>query len=194
MPYLKEQKGDKSFCQIVHLLGSHQDYALRYPKAYERFTAKDLAQTTKGQEKDEMVARYLNTVYDNDYVISEIIKRYSDTPSLVVYFSDHGQALYDNPDNPDLCSHALYPEAVRVPLQFYVSPALQEAAPWLMERIKEASSRPVMLDVLPNSLCGLLGIKHKLDDEKYDFFSPKFDSERPRWVLGLEGGAKLLMP
>lgn len=193
LPLLKRMKRDKSHCQIIHLMGSHQFYGLRYTKSFSKYSAKDLLPWTKGREKDEMVAHYLNTVYYNDYVIGEIVQKYSSEPTLLIYMSDHGQALYDNPDHPEVCTHALLPEAVRVPLFFYISPSLQQLVPDLKLRISRYKDRAVMLDVFPNALCGLLGIEHKLDDKSFDFFSLDYDEERPRIVLGFEGGAVLQM-
>ena len=86
------QKKDKFF--ILHLMGSHPSYEFRYPKSFAKFSAADISrEPLDGGQKKEL-AHYLNTVAYNDFIVSEIYKIFASDNTLIVYFSDHAQSLY----------------------------------------------------------------------------------------------------
>lgn len=82
---------------VVHLLGTHMSYKYRYPPTYDYF--KDRvgvpANVTEGQLA--VYNSYDNAVRYNDYVVSSLIKRFSDTDpnGFLLYLSDHGESVYD---------------------------------------------------------------------------------------------------
>lgn len=167
--------------QIVHLQGSHPVYEKRYPQSYARFTA-DSVPVKRSSEKDKIVATYINSVYYNDYIVSSIIEKYSKEPSIVIYFSDHGEILYDNPDDPEYYGHGMTKEALSIPFMVYVSPEMQKMHPEIMEDIKIASSRPIMIDLFTHTLCDFIGIKTKYSNPKLNFLGDGYDSDRPRVI------------
>lgn len=183
-------KSRRNLFQVCHLYGSHEKYASRYPQDYDRFKPEDMSEYPEDRQK-ELSSQYLNTVYYNDYVVSEIIKRYKDEPTLLIYLSDHGQAIYDDPDNPKLAGHSLSVPGVRVPMLCYVSPSLRTAAPQIVERIKRGLHRPIMTDALATSILGILGIKSDDYNPKYDFTSEEYDEYRERRIV--DGGKTIVV-
>lgn len=180
----------RNLFQVCHLFGSHEAYINRYPQDYARFKPEDMSEYPEDRQK-ELSSQYLNTVYYNDYVVSEIIKRYKDEPTLLIYLSDHGQAIYDDPDNPKLAGHSLSVPGVRVPMLCYVSPSLRTSAPQIVERIKRGVHRPIMTDVLATSILGILGIKSDDYNPKYDFTSEEYDEHRERRIV--DGGKTVIV-
>lgn len=174
----------KRLFQVVHLMGSHPFYSKRYPKEYSRFSAVELPLDLKS-EYEEVIAQYVNSLYYNDYVVSEIIRRYADKNSLVLYFSDHGEVLYDDPSNPTYADHGMLKQGVSVPLMIYLSPKAQVLNPHLKAELGEYLNRPIMLDGLTHALPSLLGIKTKYSKPSLDFFSSTFDPKTPRILHGL---------
>jgi heptose-I-phosphate ethanolaminephosphotransferase len=83
---------------VVHLLGTHMKYAYRYPEAYDVF------HDDKGLPKDlsadqvETINAYDNAVRYNDSIVYALIDRlkHKQQHSLLVYFSDHGEDVYDS--------------------------------------------------------------------------------------------------
>lgn len=83
---------------VVHLLGTHMKYAYRYPEAYDVF------HDNKGLPKDlsadqvETINAYDNAVRYNDTIVYALIDRLKNKQqhSLLVYFSDHGEDVYDS--------------------------------------------------------------------------------------------------
>jgi len=84
---------------VVHLLGTHRKYDYRYPETFNRFTNSDEAPDWIKNNLIEEYNSYDNAVLYNDYVLSSIIKQLKERPeaTLMVYFSDHGEEVYDTP-------------------------------------------------------------------------------------------------
>lgn len=174
----------KPFVQFVHLEGSHPIYGRRFPKEFARFGTKDIPQQF-GDERDQVLADYVNSVYYNDYVVSEIIKRYSHQDALVIYFADHGEILYDDPSQPGYNGHGVHPSGVSVPFLVYFSPSLKAKKPDLFAQLERAKDLPIMNDLFTHAFCDLLGIKTKFTNSKLNYFSPSYDSSRPRVIKSL---------
>jgi heptose-I-phosphate ethanolaminephosphotransferase len=86
---------------ILHLMGSHLPYKIRYPLAYNKFN--NLSdQTSKindllSEDQKKVINEYDNTVLYNDFVISsaiDVVKK-NNGFSYVLYFSDHGEEVFD---------------------------------------------------------------------------------------------------
>lgn len=103
---------------IVHLIGTHMSYQYRYPKSFDYF--KDTKGLYKGLSNSqiEKVNAYDNAVRYNDTIVYELIRQLKATEqhSLLTYFSDHGDDVYDseshdfqgrNEDAPTLAMYAV---------------------------------------------------------------------------------------
>lgn len=181
---------------VVHLMGSHAGYANRYPASFARFTAKDIPGSLSSSRK-EKIAAYDNSVLYNDRVVSDIIKHYSHSRSIVIYVSDHGETLFDDPAHPDFAGHAgntLPENVVRVPFLVYMSPSLRREVPKLWEQILRAQGEPVMTDLLPNTLVAMLGIQTPYTRPELDLFSPRYNANRRRTVIAVDGAKQVFPP
>ncbi len=94
-------KQDEKKFIVVHLLGTHMKYSYRYPDSYDFFkNANGLSPAiSKDADKVKLVNEYDNAILYNDYILHELIRRLKNTSdnvqSLLVYFSDHGEEVYD---------------------------------------------------------------------------------------------------
>lgn len=185
IPYLHkvDSIADKSVVQFVHLIGSHTDYAQRYPKGYARFSSQDV--NASGDKR--VIADYVNSIYYNDDVVASIAEHYRDEKTILFYFSDHGESLFDVPGKPDLFGHGLAERSnVEIPFMVYVSPKLRAEFPELYERILRCKDRPIVNDLFTNSLLGLLGVKSKYSNEKLEYFSDGYDATRQRKPVNMK--------
>jgi len=88
---------------VIHLMGSHEGFEARYPDSFKRFTP-DLYED-KPENQRWILASYDNSVYYNDFVVSELIKIFvGNGRNLVMYFPDHGLDIYDT--DSDYAGHA----------------------------------------------------------------------------------------
>jgi heptose-I-phosphate ethanolaminephosphotransferase len=91
---LKEEADKKMI--FIHLLGTHTEYSKRYPKTFEHFI--DKPKTLFERETAfKIINEYDNAILYNDYVIRNIIElvRNTSSRSFVVYFSDHGEDVFE---------------------------------------------------------------------------------------------------
>ena len=171
---------------VIHLMGSHQTYNCRYPKAFDFFKAKDMEECSTEDAKSQKAA-YLNSLRYTDHLLEKMIKHYSSKRALVFYFSDHGE-MVDEPQQPGYFGHGTNVDhpTIDIPFFVYASPQLRKEHPELWERIKKAQFRPISTAWFTNSLTSLLGIHTKYNDERYNFFSDKFTNPTRIAVQGNE--------
>ena len=87
---------------IIHMLGSHFDYAHRYPVGFDYFkpSLNDLNSYSLQniKYKTELVNSYDNSIMFTDYVLNNIINILAKNSgaSFLFYSSDHGESLFDN--------------------------------------------------------------------------------------------------
>lgn len=186
LPHLMTQSdvSKHNLLQIVHLMGSHHKYERRFPPSYNRFTPQDLP-VKRDPEKDQTIANYINSIYYNDYVVSEIVKRYRDENALVIYFSDHGEVIYDDPNNPTYIDHGLTVGGVSIPMLMYMSPKMRTTHPEMYQAILDARHRPIMLDNLTHTLTAFFGIQTSYSDPAHNFLSGEYNAHRPRVIYSM---------
>ena len=184
----------KDLFEVVHLMGSHTPYSERYIHEKAPFTVDNLPKmlpngkpTPTDAKRRGIICDYVNSIHYNDQIVAQIFQRYSQTPAIVIYLSDHGQAVFENPERPDYYEHEVSQAGLMIPLMVYTSPALREEHPEVYEQIVAAKGRKIMTDLLANSICGLLGVKTKYYNARQDFFSSEYDNARRRLVQAYDG-------
>ena len=184
----------KDLFEVVHLMGSHTPYSDRYIHEKAPFTVDNLPKTLPNgkptptdAKRRGIICDYVNSIHYNDQVVAQIFQRYSQTPAIVIYLSDHGQAVFENPERPDYYEHEVSEAGLMIPLMVYTSPALRKEHPEVYEQIVAAKDRKIMTDLLANSICGLLGVKTKYYNARQDFFSSEYDNARRRLVQAYDG-------
>jgi heptose-I-phosphate ethanolaminephosphotransferase len=92
-------------CNLIlfHLKGQHFDAVERFPHQQEflKFTKDDVPNRHPWMTdaKRQEVADYDNATLYNDYVLSCIAALYQEQPTVMVYFPDHGEEIYDYRDS-----------------------------------------------------------------------------------------------
>ena len=83
---------------VIHLLGSHFQYAQRYPPSFDYFTPSDQSADSTNKPDLRMRAEMANNSYDNsirytDHLLGQIISAAAEKSNraVVAYFSDHGE-------------------------------------------------------------------------------------------------------
>lgn len=169
--------------QIFHLWGQHVDASERYPHGqFSRFSAKDIRNNAPymTESKKQDIANYDNATYYNDYVINHIINLYRDKNTVVVYFSDHGEEIYDYRDSKGRVEAATGQEKnwlkyqFKVPFVIWCSDKYKALHPDIVRRIKASLNRPFMTDNTCHLLFDLAGLKTIYYRPERDLISPKF--------------------
>lgn len=163
---------------FLHLMGSHTGYMARYPEKYSRFTVQEVTENMPkpwmNTSKAKVLSEYLNSIYYTDYILGEILNKVKESPnpSLMLYLSDHGEAVYDEDDYVGRDK-----KHVEVPFILYMNDAYRRRNPEMVETVREALDRPFSTANTIHSLITLTGTEYPLYEEAEDVLSPKF---RPR--------------
>lgn len=149
---------------IFHLYGQHATYSERYPAEFAKFKACNIkSQLPLSKEQRSVVANYLNATCYNDFVVDSIISMFSNRDAIVMYFSDHGEEVYNyrlqqgrtDLKNDDL--RAMHHQ-LDIPFFIYVSPRYAAKHPQVVKSISKSVNRPFMTDNLPQVIFNLLGV------------------------------------
>ena len=177
------QKKDKFF--ILHLMGSHPSYEFRYPKSFAKFSAADISREPLDEGQKKELAHYLNTVAYNDFIVSEIYKIFANDNTLIVYFSDHAQSLYQY--RGKLIHGGINRFTLEIPLIFMASDKFKEQNADLWARIAAAKNRPFLNDDLIHTIAEILEMT---DLPEYDparsVINVDFNASRPRIIEGVD--------
>ncbi len=138
---------------IIHLMGSHATYYNRYPREFDRFGAGDV-RASRGRQA---IAEYANSILYTDFVLGEIIKRFANSDSVVIYFSDHAEDVYDTGDKPLRLDANPTRFMVEIPFMVYASDEFIAKHPQIHARLKAATSEPFMSDDLMHTIIDIAG-------------------------------------
>lgn len=179
---LKKNTSRKNF-YVLHLLGTHADYRLRFPAEFEIFKADD--EPAKSAFQRDYQADYDNAVLYNDFVVDEIIKRFEDKDAIIIYISDHGETVFDDGIH---YGHGPGPGGIvlEIPMIVWFSKQFKENYPELVERISDAKNLPFMTDDMIHLLLDLMQIQTPEFDSRRSLFSEDFDATRRRIFRGRE--------
>lgn len=166
IPKLKEKLLVKDKKVIfVHLAGNHYSYDKRYPKDFDKFSSE------KPSKKNKIIDTYDNAILYTDFVVSEMLHNVQTktTKSAFIYFSDHGEEVYDTVDFfghfEDKPTSTMY----EVPFLVYVSHDFEKPEDFQIDE-----SRAYMLDDFPHSLTHLMGIESESLKKSRSIFSSQF--------------------
>ena len=101
---------------------------------------------------------YDNSVLYGDFVLNEIIKRFEDSDSLVLYLSDHGEEIYDWRNFIGHSDSKMSRFMVEIPFMIYVSDVFIDKHPELYKRLQKAQNQRYMSDDLIHTLLDIAGI------------------------------------
>jgi len=174
------QKTDKDRFIIIHLIGNHMAYKFRYSASFEVFNSeKDgfVKETSYiNTEAVKSIDEYDNSVLYNDYVISQMIDLISSKcpNSVMVYFSDHGEELYDYRKFAGHAYEKVSTYMCEIPFIVWMSKGFKGNRPDLSIN----TNRPYSTDDFIHSISNLSGITYEDYDESRSIFSPQFNPQK----------------
>lgn len=168
---------------IVHLLGTHIKYAYRYPERWNIFDGKTEG-APAGLSGEELASYndYDNANRFNDHVLASLIDDYkaTDPNGFLLYFSDHGEEVYDTPPhniqgrNEEAPTRHMY----TIPFILWTSPSWQEAHP---RDLASDVDRKYSSSQLIHTWSDLAGLRYDGFDPTRSITSPQF-VQTTRWI------------
>ena len=181
---------------IFHLLGLHASYRERSPMERRVFSSRDYGRSDLDENQKVVLADYDNAALYNDYVLSEIIKRFLNEDAIIVYLPDHGEECFDGGGKTFGRPHKYEPvnlyQQFQIPFWVFMTDVYKKNHPILAKEIDKVKDYPIMTDILPHFLIHLGGISTPYYQSKYDFLSKEYDKKRKRMIMGTHDYDKIM--
>ncbi|MDR2953786.1 MAG: sulfatase-like hydrolase/transferase [Prevotella sp.] len=175
---------DKNKLILIHLIGNHMAYEFRYPKEYIKFHYKKDGLITESPFRDDKakttIDKYDNSVLYNDYVIDNIIrllKKQERQNTMMMYFSDHGEELYDYREFAGHAYEKVSPPMCEIPFMVWASPSYYQSHPGLIFD----TDRPYSTSDFIYSISDIAGLSYEDYNDSRSLFSSTF-IPKPRFV------------
>lgn len=134
---------------VIHLWGSHYDYAQHYPAdRFTRFVPADYPAAWK-EKRRVATAHYDNALTYTDFALRTLLDTLKGRKAAVVYLSDHGEEVYEVSDYAGHGNAARRPIPdfqLRIPMFIWLSERYIEAFPETLEAVRDAADRPFLSD------------------------------------------------
>jgi glucan phosphoethanolaminetransferase (alkaline phosphatase superfamily) len=191
---LQTHKTDDLFI-MVHTIGSHFRYLLRYPPSFSKFTpVSDRNRNLAGSIRDELlINEYDNSIFYTDFIINQLIEtvKAEGVEASITYVSDHGENLND--DKRGLYFHSYNPTkyTIKVPWFVWLSDNFIQKHPEKVQNLRDHKDLP--MSTASNTFFTLLdfaNIRIRNSDDKRSIASDLFRGDEQK-VLG-ENGSVLL--
>ena len=124
---------------LVHLIGTHRAYQFRYPDRFKIFNDNEnLPPWVRKKRYRREYNEYDNAVVYNDFVVSSLIEKLKNSGQngYLVYFSDHGEEVYDYPNH----LFAGRNEAAPTPAMYSVPFLIWESRSWKRNNMLDLSN------------------------------------------------------
>ncbi|BBG61382.1 phosphoethanolamine transferase CptA [Providencia rustigianii] len=179
---------------VVHLLGTHMRYEFRYPENKAIFSDKN--SPVPANLKDDQIKDYNaydNAQHYNDYVVSSLIKDFdaSKENGFLVFFSDHGEDVYDTPPHEMLGRSEGKPSKVMYNIPFFI----WQSPEWLQSHqfdLKDKADRPYSTMDFIYTWSDLSGLNYTGFEPQKSLINKDYQPQ-PRWIGDPENKSSLML-
>lgn len=193
MPYITKALEDATPKKaiFIHLMGSHLQYANRYPEEFVQFT-----DTAVRGFKPELSTRQIDFInaYDNsvlytDHIVASVInllkEKSDDRIAAALFFADHGEEVFDSKDftghGPDGTSTGM----VEIPFIAWLSSRYRAQRPLQLGNINNNLNQPYMLDDAFHTMMDVMGMETAVLDKSRSLVAADYRA-KPRIIYGHE--------
>lgn len=166
LPYIEEAIADEAKHKviIIHMMGSHAQYANRYPEEFNQFQDNDVRAYEKdlSQGKVDSINEYDNSVLYTDFVVGkafDLLQKNSATLKAITLVSDHGEEVYDKINVKGHSPDNVTANMVEVPFITWTSDSFTSLKPDTLTALKKNQSKQFRLDNLYHYATDLIGIE-----------------------------------
>lgn len=167
---------------FVHLIGTHRTYNKRYPKTFDYFKGVNERTKFKTDYSKLKTNEYDNAVRYNDSVVNQIISlvKAQQNNSFVVYFSDHGDEVYDTIDFLGHHRSKGSKPMFDIPFLAWFSKDYKLKNPKI-DTLKNYTNRKYNAEDFIYSFSDIINVDFKGFDSSRSIFNANF-IERTRWI------------
>lgn len=175
------KKENKPALYVIHLWGQHYAYENRYPKEFAFFSAQDYDDDSHAS----IIAHYDNACLYNDHAINQIIKLFEKDDAIVVYFSDHGEEVYElgYMGHGTSTSTKDIRYQLAVPFIIWTSELFKNRHSKVYESLSKSENVPIMTQDVGHLLLDIANIQTEVFQPERSFINAKYDSIKHRIVM-----------
>lgn len=168
---------------FLHMMGGHDLYASRYPLAWEHFSGVEHA-ACRSPKHTRAMNEYDNAVRYSDFVIEQIFEtvnaaaKAAGNEALALYFSDHGEEVYDFRDFAGHNESMMSPYLAQIPFIAWLSDEYKRNHPEFVAGMAAAQTRPYVTSDLLYSIADLARLSFPGFDPARSIFSTEFKARR----------------
>jgi heptose-I-phosphate ethanolaminephosphotransferase len=181
---LHEDSEGRNKLIFIHLLGNHHAYRSRYPKTFEYYDHErdnDLADLGfRDANMKQTIDEYDNSIRYGDFVYNLILDevKKTNTSSCVLFFSDHGEEVFDTRNANGHHMTNVYPCQCRIPFILWRSEQYKEENP----EIIIDTARPYSIEDVIYSISTLSKLDYTDNDQTCSIFSKEYQAPAKRMV------------
>lgn len=171
---------------IIHLLGQHYIYTQRYPEKWNKFQPKEYDKKHWDERQRNLIAQYDNATLYNDFVVNSLINKFKDTNSILIYFSDHGEEVFEVRDYNGHGNAALSPDLrfqIRVPLMIWMSDIYKKNHKSIYDKAMANRHTPLTTDDISHTILSVGGMQTTWYRPQRDFLNSQYNRKKHRIVL-----------
>lgn len=171
---------------VIHLMGQHYTYTQRYPQKWDKFQASEYDKIRWSENQRKLIAQYDNATLYNDFVVTSLINKFKNTNSVLIYFSDHGEEVFELRDYNGHGNAAYSPDLryqIRVPLIMWMSDTYMKNHKDVYDKAVANKHTPIITDDVSHTILSLGGIKTPWYNPHRDFLNSKYNRGKRRIVL-----------
>ena len=160
---------------FLHLMGNHFEYSQRYEEAFSLFcdsTNVRGAYRAKFTEEDiNVINAYDNSVCYTDYILRSCVEmlRAAGGRSAMLYFSDHGEEVFDYQYYYRRSFEKISPAMCEIPLILWMNDKYKDSHELTLD-----PQRPYCTDDIIYSIMDISGIRYSTYDSTRSIFSSSF--------------------
>lgn len=181
-------RGNRDRIVFIHLRGSHTKYSERYTKEFAYFDHTKIPLPYGNnfpEDKKRIIDEYDNSVRFNDHIVSSIINivKAQSEYSWVLYFSDHGEEMFEYRDMFGHQAKNFSRYMCEIPFILWVSDKYKATNRDIFRNMKNYLERPYSTEDVVHSISALSKLRYADFDKSRSIFSAEYQ-ELPRMVNG----------
>ncbi len=154
---------------VLHSIGSHWYYNNHSSKKFEKFKPITQSKILTQNTPEEIINSYDNTVLYTDGFIDQVISSLTKKNAIVIYLSDHGEALGEDGN----WLHAGTGNGIKNPAALvWYSDLYGKKYPERVRALRQNARRRYMTDFLFHSILGAAGIESTAIEPSLNIFRP----------------------
>lgn len=164
---------------VLHTLGSHWNYAHRYPKEFDRWLPSlhgmDKPDYTNGALKPQISNSFDSAILYTDWFLSNVIGvlKESGLSSSLLYVADHGQTLYDKSCKIAFHGHNTQFE-FHVPAFVWYSDSYRERFPAKVDQLQRHRKAKLSTENMFHTLLDMADVRYPGETLERSFVSSRF--------------------